>query len=61
MGKGSSPRPFSVDQQTFESNWDRVFGKKSQEVPEWDHYSDLPAPRHYNDQQSQKDTKTCNG
>ena len=28
-GKGSSPRPFSVDQKTFESNWDRIFGKKS--------------------------------
>lgn len=27
-GKGSSPRPFSVDQETFASNWDRIFGKK---------------------------------
>lgn len=27
-GKGSSPRPFSVDRKTFEDNWDRVFGQK---------------------------------
>ena len=26
-GKGSSPRPFSVDQKTFESNWDLIFNK----------------------------------
>lgn len=26
-GKGSSPRPFSVDQSTFESNWDNIFSK----------------------------------
>lgn len=24
-GKGSAPRPFEVDRQTFESNWDRIF------------------------------------
>jgi hypothetical protein len=28
-GKGSVPRPFSVDQETFGDNWDRVFGQKS--------------------------------
>ena len=27
-GKGSSPRPFSVDRRTFEDNWDKIFGKK---------------------------------
>lgn len=27
-GKGSTPRPYSVDQQTYESNWDRIFTKK---------------------------------
>ena len=42
-GKGSSPRPFSVDQATFASNWDKIFAKK----PQWDHYSDLPAPEAY--------------
>ena len=28
-GKGSSPRPYSVDSETFASNWDRAFGRKS--------------------------------
>ena len=30
-GKGSSPRPYSVDQETFASNWDRIFGKKKEQ------------------------------
>lgn len=28
-GKGSSPRPFGVDQNTFNSNWEKTFGKKT--------------------------------
>ena len=28
-GKGSSPRPFSVDKKTFDNNWDKIFGKKT--------------------------------
>ena len=31
-GKGSSPRPFSIDQQTFANNWDAIFGKKAKTV-----------------------------
>jgi hypothetical protein len=27
-GKGSKPRPFSVDQKTFDNNWDMIFSKK---------------------------------
>jgi|688.fasta_scaffold828003_2 hypothetical protein len=27
MSKGSSPRPYSVDQKTFDSNWDTIFKK----------------------------------
>lgn len=27
-GKGSSPRPYSVDQKTFDDNWDRIFNRK---------------------------------
>lgn len=27
-GKGSTPRPKSVDEETFGSNWDRIFSKK---------------------------------
>jgi len=26
-GKGDTPRPFSVDRKTFESNWDDIFSK----------------------------------
>lgn len=34
-GKGSRPRPYSVTQKTFESNWDAIFGKQDkQEVTE---------------------------
>ena len=28
-GKGSSPRPFSVDKKTFDNNWEKIFGKKT--------------------------------
>ena len=28
MSKGSTPRPFDVDQKTFESNWEAIFGKR---------------------------------
>ena len=31
-GKGSSPRPFSVDQKTFSENWDMIFGKKEPKI-----------------------------
>lgn len=27
-GKGDTPRPKSVDQQTFADNWERTFGAK---------------------------------
>jgi hypothetical protein len=30
-GKGSRPRPFSVDQKTFDSNWDAIFKRKIEE------------------------------
>lgn len=30
MGKGSAPRPFSVDEDTYKANWERAFGKKDE-------------------------------
>jgi hypothetical protein len=39
-GKGSKPRPFSVDQDTFGSNWDKVFKKEEPpKIPDgfWSH------------------------
>ena len=32
-GKGSAPRPFSVDAETFADNWQRIFGAKSEDSP----------------------------
>ena len=29
-GKGSKPRPLSVDLNNFDSNWDKIFGKKNE-------------------------------
>jgi hypothetical protein len=29
MGKGSKPRPFDVDRDTYEDNWDRIFSKRN--------------------------------
>ena len=46
MSKGSKPRPYSVNQKTFDHNWDRIFAKPAKEQA-WDHYSDLPAPESY--------------
>ena len=28
MSKGSAPRPFDVDRQAFENNWETIFGKR---------------------------------
>jgi hypothetical protein len=53
-GKGSKPRPFSVNQETFNDNWDRIF------KPAMDEYSDLPSPEAYkNDYQDILSTEDC--
>ena len=31
-GKGSKPRPFSVKQDEFADNWDRIFSKKNEKA-----------------------------
>jgi hypothetical protein len=31
-GKGDTPRPLSVDANTFANNWDAIFGKKKKEI-----------------------------
>ena len=33
-GKGSKPRPYSVDQKTFDDRWELAFGKKDKPKPE---------------------------
>lgn len=45
-GKGSKARPFSVDQDTFSSNWDRIFNKMKDEYDPYE--SDNPLERPYN-------------
>jgi hypothetical protein len=37
-GKGSNPRPFSVSQQTFADNYDKIFRKPSPKEIEEDKY-----------------------
>ena len=37
-GKGSSPRPFSVSQETFANNYDKIFRKPSPEEIEQERY-----------------------
>ena len=39
-GKGSKPRPFSVDQKTFDNNWDRIF-KKDNTGTDKNEYQDI--------------------
>lgn len=63
-GKGDTPRPLSVDFNTFENNWERTFGSKKkkfdQRVQELqadidkvrdmlDNYSGLPSTQSYDD------------
>lgn len=43
-GKGSKPRPFSVNQETFASNWDKIFNKDKQDLA---FESDNPLERPY--------------
>lgn len=43
-GKGSKPRPFSVDQKTFSENWNKIFGKKDTQAVCPDCGIDLPNP-----------------
>lgn len=54
-GKGSKPRPLSVDQKTFDDNWNAIFSKEKT----WDHYSDLPNPKAYSDYQDILSTEDC--
>lgn len=30
-GKGSNPRPYSVDRKTYDKNWEAIFGKKEKQ------------------------------
>lgn len=47
-GKGSRPRPFSVSSETFANNWDRIFGKKSQQLDTDSETPDSPGAQRIN-------------
>lgn len=32
-GKGDTPRPYSVDDDTFAANWAAIFGDKAKSIP----------------------------
>jgi len=40
-GKGSSPRPFSVDKETFDKNWETIFKRHEKIKKEVEYYQDL--------------------
>ena len=52
-GKGDSPRPLSVDHQTFGSNWERTFSKAELDTCA---YSGLPAVDKYKDNENEHTT-----
>ena len=47
-GKGSSPRPFSVDQKTFAENWAKKFNNKSTDHKSLDQELFGPVSEHEN-------------
>jgi len=62
IGKGDTPRPFSVDSRTYENNFERTFGTKKKKFDQkvqalqadidkvremLDHYSGLPSTASY--------------
>jgi len=51
-GKGDSPRPYSVDRETFSDNWEKIF---SQQELNTCAYSGLPNVKLYDEQQDDKE------
>jgi hypothetical protein len=40
-GKGSKPRPFGVDKETYDENWDKIFKRHEKIKKEVEYYQDL--------------------
>lgn len=40
-GKGSTPRPFSIDKETFDKNWDTIFKRHEKIKMDVEYYQDL--------------------
>lgn len=47
-GKGDTPRPFTIDKDTFYDNWEKTFSKAEIETCA---YSSLPAVHTYNEEE----------
>ena len=58
-GKGDSPRPFSVSQETFANNWDAIFGRKKKSEGELQ--SEAFLKDEYYDLEDEGDTTKNNG
>ena len=56
-GKGSTPRPYSVDTKTFANNWDAIFGKKKK--TEGDKQSEAFLKDEYYDLEDKKNEPGC--
>ena len=55
-GKGSKPRPLSVDRKKFDENWDRIFNKKQEPTSEsLDVYNEERLVSKYDKENSSKD------
>lgn len=55
-GKGDKPRPYSIDHETYESNWERTFGRKEGKTCL---YSGLSHPDNYMEEDDeQRETKS---
>ena len=46
MGKGSTPRPFSVDKKTFDKNWNKAFNNSKSDEKSLDQELFGPLPDH---------------
>lgn len=50
-GKGDKPRPLSINKETFDNNWERIFNKKKEEIE--CHYSGLPSVKAYEEKEDE--------
>jgi hypothetical protein len=50
MGKGSAPRTFDIDQETFAGNWAKTFGKQNAKQKQ-----ESPDKENLNEQQPDKE------
>ena len=50
-GKGDKQRPLSINKETFDNNWDRIFNKKKEETD--CHYSGLLSVSAYENKENE--------